>query len=119
MASAGLLWLGMLTVLAGTSSISWYLVVPVHVLIAAGFVYVYPVGLALFSRLAPLGGRAMLIGIFFLTSFVASNLVGWIGRYYQSMKPLAFWGMQAAICAGGALLVLIFGRVLGRILPDE
>jgi hypothetical protein len=32
------------------------------------------------------------------------------------MTPEAFWGMHAAIAAAGGVLVLLFGRRLGRVL---
>ncbi len=93
----------------------WYWLIPGHVLTGVAYSFVYPVGLALFSRVAPPGTRAMFIGIFYTTSFVASNLVGWIGGFYRTLEPYEFWLLQSAIGAGGAVLVLLAGRPLGRI----
>ena len=101
--------------------VSWLLVVPMHILVAVSYLYVYPVALALFSRAAPTESRAMFIGIFFLTSFVASNLVGWMGGFYHILSPVDFWLLQASVGFGGAALVVLFGRPLGRVLaanPD-
>ena len=117
MVATALLLLALLAELgARDGGIYWPWLLPVHLLNGIGYIYVYPVGLALFSRLAPVGTRAMFIGVFFTTSFVASNLVGWIGGLYQSMTPSAFWLLQAIIGAAGATLVLLFGRPLGRAL---
>jgi POT family proton-dependent oligopeptide transporter len=99
----------------GAHGVAWPWVLPVHVLNGVAYVFVYPVGLALFSRVAPPGTRAMFIGIYFITSFVASNFVGWLGAFYQTMAPQAFWLMQAAVAGAGTLLVLLVGRPLGRI----
>ena len=57
-----------------------------------------------------------LMGIAFLTLFVANNLIGWLGRYYERMTPESFWSMHAAIAATGGLLVMLFGRRLARLL---
>ena len=60
-----------------------------------------------------------MMGSSFLTLFVANNLIGWIGTFYEQMTPLAFWTLHAAIGAAGALLALLFGRTLGRILEPQ
>ena len=51
-----------------------------------------------------------------LTLFIANNLIGWIGTFYEEMTPLSFWLMHAAIAAVGGILVLLFGPALRRIL---
>jgi POT family proton-dependent oligopeptide transporter len=80
------------------------------------FIYYWPTLLALVSRAAPARVNATMMGIAFLTLFVANNLIGWLGRYYEQMTPEAFWSMHAAIAATGGVLVLLFGRRLGRVL---
>src|SRR5262245_14701675 len=83
------------------------------------FIYYWPTRLALVSRAAPARVNATLMGIAFLTLFVSNNLIGWLGRYYEQMTPEAFWGMHAAIAATGGVLVLLFGRRLGRVLDTD
>jgi POT family proton-dependent oligopeptide transporter len=80
------------------------------------FIYYWPTLLALVSRTAPAPVNATLMGIAFLTLFVANNLIGWLGRYYERMTPVSFWSMHAAIAATGGLLVMLFGRRLARLL---
>ena len=57
-----------------------------------------------------------MMGIAFLSLFVANNLIGWIGGFYERMGPVAFWGMHAAISAAGGVVVLLTGRRLRRVL---
>ena len=115
MASLALVLFAALAWFTGRGSrLGWYWLLPGHVLTGLAYSFVYPVGLALFSRVAPPGARAMFIGVFYTTSFVASNLVGWIGGFYRTLASYEFWLLQAAIGAGGALLVLLAGRPLGR-----
>jgi len=84
------------------------------------FLYYWPTLLALVSRAAPPKINATMMGICFLVLFVANNLIGWIGTFYEQMTPLAFWALHAGIAGSGGLLVLIFGSSLRRILePHE
>jgi POT family proton-dependent oligopeptide transporter len=55
----------------------------------------------------------------FVTLFISNNVIGWIGRFYEQMSPEAFWGLHAAIGATGGILVLLFGRPLGRALESD
>ena len=80
------------------------------------FLYYWPTLLALVSRAAPAKVNATLMGLAFMSLFVSNNLIGWIGGFYEKMRPAEFWAMHAAIAAGGGLLVVLFGRRLSRAL---
>jgi POT family proton-dependent oligopeptide transporter len=80
------------------------------------FVYYWPTLLALVSRAAPARVNATMMGLAFMSLFVSNNLIGWIGGFYERMQPVEFWALHAAIGAAGGVLVLLFGRRLGRIL---
>ena len=84
-----------------------------------GFMYFWPTLLALVSRAAPAKINATMMGVSFLTLFVANNLIGRIGTYYEKMTPAAFWALHAAIGAIGGLLMLISARYLGRALEPK
>jgi len=83
------------------------------------FIYYWPTLLALVSRAAPAKINATMMGIAFLTLFVANNLIGWIGTFYERMTPLQFWLLHAAISASGGILVVLFGPVLKRVLEPR
>jgi POT family proton-dependent oligopeptide transporter len=87
--------------------------------LGVAFLYYWPTLLALVSRAAPARANATMMGIAFLSLFISNNLIGWIGRFYEQMSPTSFWVMHAAIAATGGLLVLLFGRRLGRALDVE
>jgi POT family proton-dependent oligopeptide transporter len=80
------------------------------------FLYYWPTLLALVSQAAPAKVNATLMGLVFMSLFISNTLIGWIGGFYEKMTPAGFWAMHAAIAAGGGLLVLLFGRQLGRTL---
>jgi POT family proton-dependent oligopeptide transporter len=84
-----------------------------------GFMYFWPPLLALVSRAAPPKINATMMGSSFLVLFVANNLIGWIGTYYEGMTPIAFWTLHAGIGAAGGVLAMIFGRTLGQILEPQ
>jgi POT family proton-dependent oligopeptide transporter len=81
-----------------------------------GFLYYWPTLLALVSRAAPARVNATMMGFAFMSLFVANNLIGWIGGFYEKMGPVAFWTLHAAIGATGGVLVLLFSRPLKRVL---
>ena len=85
-------------------------------LLGIAFLYCWPTLLALVSHVAPARANATLMGLVFMSLFVANSLIGWIGSYYEKMRPADFWAMHAAIAAGGGLLVVVFGRRLSRAL---
>ena len=80
------------------------------------FMYYWPTLLALVSRAAPAKANATLMGLCFMTLFISNSLIGWIGGLYEKMSPAGFWALHAVIGASGGLLVLLFGRRLGRML---
>lgn len=84
-----------------------------------GFMYFWPTLLALVSRAAPPKVNATMMGVCFLTLFVANNLIGRIGTYYEKMTPTAFWALHAVIGAAGGVLMMAFSRRLARILEPN
>jgi len=85
-----------------------------------GLVVLWPVSLALVSRTAPAQINSLMIGVFYLAPFFANNMVGWIGRFYETMAPAQFWLMHAGIIATALALVLLSARPLTRVLaPGE
>ena len=81
-----------------------------------GFMYFWPPLLSLVSRAAPPKINATMMGSAFLVLFVANNLIGWIGTFYERLGSPAFWTLHAAIGGVGGLLALVFARSFGRIL---
>jgi POT family proton-dependent oligopeptide transporter len=104
------------TIFAGGGRVNplWPILYCVGVGIA--FLYYWPTLLAMVSRAAPAKVNSTMMGIAFLSLFIANLLIGWIGGFYEAMGPIGFWAMHAAIAAGGLLLVVIFAGPLNRVL---
>ena len=71
---------------------------------------------ALISRVAPPSLTTTMLGIYFLTYTVGNFLVGSLGRLYEGMSPATFWGTHAAIILAPAVLLLVTGGWLSRLL---
>jgi POT family proton-dependent oligopeptide transporter len=80
------------------------------------FLFYWPVVLALVSRSAPAPVNATMMGVAYLTLFVASNIMGRLGGLYETLSPAVFWGLHAAIAAAGGVAVLVFGGAITRAL---
>jgi len=72
-----------------------------------GELHVLPIGLGLFSRLAPPSMAATLLGIWYLTSFVGNLAAGQIGRLWSQLSQVQFFLMLSALAAAAATILLI------------
>jgi POT family proton-dependent oligopeptide transporter len=106
-------------ILGSSGPVLWLWPVLYCAIEGVAFMYFWPTLLALVSRVAPPKINATMMGATFLTLFVANNLIGRIGTYYERMTPLGFWVLHAAIGASSGLLMLVFARTAGRILEPE
>ena len=79
-----------------------------HVLNSIGFAHMLPVSLALFARMAPPALNATVIGLYYLAFFAGNALVGWIGGFFSTMEPTAFWLLHAALAGDAGLGFLLF-----------
>src|SRR3954454_22980521 len=84
-----------------------------------GFMYFWPPLLSLVSRAAPPRINATMMGSDFLVLFVANNLIGYIGTFYERLGPLAFWALHAGIGGVGGVLAFVFSRTFGRVLEPQ
>ena len=82
------------------------------VLLGVAFLYYWPTAMALVSRAAPPAMRSTLMGLLFMSLFVANLMLGWIGTFYDRVPPASFWGLHAAISAAGGLLAIRLARPL-------
>ena len=85
-----------------------------YFLSGVAFMFSWPTMLALVSRRAPAGVNAMMVAAVYLTAFATGVGSGWLARFYETMPGWQFWGMHAALCFVGALLLTVLGPVLRR-----
>jgi proton-dependent oligopeptide transporter, POT family len=75
--------------------------------------------LALISLAAPPKVNSTLMGASFLSLFVGSVFMGWVGSFYDQMSPASFWLIDAGIGFAGAVLVLLLSPMLKRVLEPR
>ena len=80
------------------------------VVMTAGELYILPIGLGLFGRLAPNGFTATTIALWFLAAFFGNLLAGAFGTLWSSLSPPQFFATTAAIAALSGALLLAFNR---------
>lgn len=87
---------------------SWLWLVLFFVMMTAGELFILPVGLGLFARLAPHGHGATTIAAWFFATFGGSLLAGTLGTLWSVIGHALFFGLMAAVAtAAGALLWLL------------
>jgi POT family proton-dependent oligopeptide transporter len=90
-----------------------------YALNAIGFIYYWPTLLALFSRAAPTGINAMMMGILFFSIFMGGLLTGWFGGWWETMSHARFFGFHMALALGPAILMMMLTRPLAWLLAPS
>ena len=65
---------------------SWIWLAPHFVVLTVGELFILPVGLGLFGRLAPKGFDATAIAVWFFAGFAGNLLAGWIGTPWSDLS---------------------------------
>jgi POT family proton-dependent oligopeptide transporter len=79
-----------------------------------GFMWYWPITLALVSNAAPRKVNSTMMGGTFMALFVATTLMGWVGSYYDEMSNAAFWTLDAGIGFAGAVVAFLAAKTLSR-----
>ena len=86
-----------------------------HVINSIGFASLYPIGMALYSRLAPRAFGATLVNSYALSLFLSNLLAGWLGGLLVRLPGATFWLLHAGLVATGAVLLLAVSLLSRRI----
>jgi proton-dependent oligopeptide transporter, POT family len=87
-----------------------------HIVNDIGFANLYPVGLALYSRVAPKALASTMMAAFLLALFGAGILVAKLASLLDQLPGATFWGLHAAIITGAAVVLLVLRGATGRLL---
>ena len=91
--------------LSGTK-VNWPWLVAFLVIFTVAELYILPVGLGLFARLAPQRFEASAIAAWFFAAFAGNLLAGIIGTWWSSVTPTVFFVGMAGIATVSSLLLL-------------
>ena len=101
----------------GRVSVAWTLAYTV--VNDLGFANILPVGLALYSRVAPRSITGLVIGIYYLHLFIGNFFVGWLAGFMEVWPNAYFWGMNAVLVGAAAVLMLVVRTSFGSILAPD
>lgn len=87
-----------------------------HILNDIGFANIYPVGLALFSRVAPEAVKSTMMAAYLLSLFLAGMIVTKLATMLDTLPGATFWGLHAGIIAAAGAVLLIVRSAAGRLL---
>lgn len=99
---------------AGGARAHWIWLVAFWVVLTLGELFILPVGLGLFGRLAPRGYEATAIAVWFFAGFVGNLLAGWLGSFWSRLSEPAFFAVIALTSLAAAVLLLPFIRPTAR-----
>src|SRR5262249_55274195 len=91
---------------SGEVRASWLWLVFFFVIYTVGELFILPVGLGLFGRLAPAGLAATAIAAWFFAAFVGNLSSGPLGALWSSYSPPVFFGITAGVAGVAGILLL-------------
>jgi len=93
---------------------NWVWLAAFFVLFTAGELFILPIGLSLFARLAPAGYAATSIAAWYFASFGGNLLAGGLGTLWSRMGHSTFFGVMAGVAALAALLLRLLDPAVTR-----
>jgi POT family proton-dependent oligopeptide transporter len=93
----------------------WPWLVGWFVLMTLGELYILPVGLGLFGRMAPEGFRATSIATWFFAGFFGNLLAGALGTLWEPLSHAGFFLLVGAVAGVAAVALFVLGRGMGQV----
>lgn len=114
-AAAGPLMLALGSAQAGGGKVSLGWGFAFHILNDIGFSNAYPVGLALYSRVAPKALTGTLVAVFYLSLFLCGLIVAKLATLLGVVSGFEFWLIHAALVGIAGLIFLAARKPIGRL----
>ncbi len=95
------------------SSVLW--LVGSTAIFTLGELYLSPVGLSFVTKVAPARIVSMMMGVWYLSSFIGNYMTGYLGTFYGKIPHQQFFLMLAVIGVAGGLFLFVMNRPLSRI----
>ena len=96
------------------AGIGW--VLGFELLNSIGFANVFPVGLAMYVRVAPKSVVGTIMGVYYLHLFMCNNLVGWLGGLLEKLSGVQFWLLHAGLVAAATVIMAVTAKAAGKIM---
>jgi len=98
----------------GKGSLFWPLFCTL--LLTIGELYLSPIGLSLVTKVSPAKIVSMMMGMWFISSFLGNTLSGWIGTFYERMPKEGFFLLLTVLGLGAGLAMWAFNKPLRKVL---
>ena len=93
---------------------SWIWLTLILIVLTVGELYILPLGLGLFGRLAPQGLTATTIAVWFSAIAFGNLLAGYLGTFWSSLSHAQFFSLIAGFAFASAVLLFLLRGVVGR-----
>jgi POT family proton-dependent oligopeptide transporter len=98
---------------SGGAKVSWLWLLLYFVIITTGEIYLSPISLSLYSKVAPLRIISFMVAVNFLPNFLGGGfLQGYLGTFWESMSHAAFFVMIAALGLVAGVVIFLMERPL-------
>lgn len=94
---------------------SWVWLAAFFVVVTAGELYILPVGLGLFGRLAPTHLPATTIAAWFLAAFGGNLLAGFLGSWWSRIDHAVFFALVAGVAGFAAVVLRVLDSPVQRV----
>ncbi len=101
----------------GQGSLLW--LVTTTWMFTMGELYLSPIGLSLVTKVSPARMVSMMMGMWFLSSFVGNYASGYIGIFYSRMSQEAFFALLLALGVSAGLVFFAVNKPLKKALGHE
>jgi POT family proton-dependent oligopeptide transporter len=98
---------------------SWIWLVVWFFVYTVGELFILPVGLGLFGRMAPAGFAATAIAAWFFASFVGNFAAGALGTLWGAISPAAFFALTGGVAGLSGVLLLSLAPWSQRVQRDH
>ena len=100
---------------SGAAQVSWLWLALFFLILTAGELFILPVGLGLFARLAPEGYGATTIAAWFFAAFGGNLLAGARGMLWSLIAHAAYFALMALVAASAGLALWLLDRPAGQL----
>jgi proton-dependent oligopeptide transporter, POT family len=119
MAAANLIMVGAVLLAGETGKSSWLWLFVYSAVLTVGEIYLSPISLSLYSKVAPAQILSLMMAVNFIPNFLGGGwLQGWLGTFWSTMSKSDFFLMIAAISAAAAMVVWLLEKPLRRIAKE-
>jgi POT family proton-dependent oligopeptide transporter len=100
---------------ASGTKVGWPWLAAYFLVLTIGELYILPVGLGLFGRLAPAGLSATAIALWFFAAFFGNLLAGGLGVLWSLLPSWLYFLLMAVVACAAGLLLRVFDKAIRRV----